>query len=181
MVKAYNYKNKISKTILGTALVLGALCLEVTPINAAEKITKSNTKTFAFVSSNGEACSATVTTSLIQNYTTSGSNATYKKRTAHVSMGYVASHTIPKLTVLNPIYVDSNNKTKKSFTWTKNTGSSIVPGGTKVVAFNKYNKTAITYAKTNGYYYSVSYTVGNSSYVLSPYKSKQVKVALKVK
>jgi len=155
---------------------------------SAEAATKSSNKTmsttdkktYLFVSSDGEAVSATVHVSLSQQYKKQKNSVIYGDRTGYVAMSYVATYTIPTLQATTPKYVDSAGNTVKSIYGWKNISQSLQPGGIKHVAFNKKNTSKYTYSKSYSNYYSISYTVGHYNFMISPYKTKSVKKSLKV-
>lgn len=75
-----NFKEEGMKYSRMTILVLVILMsVVVLPFDVSAKLkTKSGTtKTFAFISTDGEVCSAKVYSTIGQNYTVSGNNATY--------------------------------------------------------------------------------------------------------
>lgn len=107
---------KIGVVVCIMALVLGTLLEDV----QAAKLIKNSEKTYAFVSVDGEACSATVNADVTQEYTEQGSIRSYKDRWGYIGYKYVATYTIPKVTYSSdPKFVDSNDKTIKTFSpWT---------------------------------------------------------------
>lgn len=140
---------------------------------------KSASKNFVFVDSDFITCTVKVTANLSQTFTRSGSNSIYKKRTACVFMDYTSPSTIPRLSTSTPRYVNSDNKTVKTFSpWLKNTGGSIFPSGTDAVAYDHYNTTSVTYKNNNVYYYFVNYTVGNSNFINPATRAGNCKMAL---
>lgn len=146
--------------------------------SAASK-SKNSSNTWGFVSSDGEVCSATVETTMSQNYTLSGSDATYKTRRYWVGIGYVATHTTPNISSIVCKYVDSKNNTVRNFKWSKDSKTYLYSTNIKAT-WKKYNSTSIKYAKSNKKYLSLSFVVGNSGYVGRPFVSKQIKMALKI-
>lgn len=151
------------------------------PVNAATKtLSKTDKKTYLFVSSSGEAVSATVHVSLSQNYTKQKNSTIYSDRTGFVAMSYVATYTIPTLKATDPKYVDSAGNTVKNIYGWKKISQSLQSGGIMHVAFSKKNTSKFTYGKSYSNYYSISYTVGHYEYMITPYKTKSVKKSLKV-
>ena len=138
---------------------------------------KSDSSDFVFVSSDGEICSASVTTTLTQRYSKSSTKTVYGYRTVWVGYTYVATYTIPSVSAANPVYRDSSNNIIKTFDWSYDSSASVYSSGTKVVLHRK-NSTSVTYTTSATRYLACSYNVGNSSYVLTPYKSNCVKLSI---
>ena len=138
---------------------------------------KSDSSDYVFVSTDGEICSASVTTTLTQKYSKSSTKTVYGYRTVWVGYTYVATYTIPSVSATNPVYRNSSNTTIKTFDWSYDSSASAYPAGTKVVLHRK-NSTSVTYTTSATRYLTCSYTVGNSSFVLTPYKSNCVKLSI---
>lgn len=169
---------KIKFLIFSMIIFITLLLFSPNSIYAASK-SKQNTYTHAFVSSDGEVCSAKVISNIYQEYTTSGTKATYKKRSYWIGLAYVATNTIPSVSSIVCKYVDSNNNTVKTFTWSRDTSPAIYSADIRAT-WKKYNTTSVKYSKSNKKYLSLAYVVGNSNYILTPFVSKQFKLALKV-
>ena len=177
-----NFKEEGMKYSRMTILVLVILMsVVVLPFDVSAKLkTKSGTtKTFAFISTDGEVCSAKVYSTIGQNYTVSGNNATYTKRTYWVGLSYVATYTTPQIISITAKYINNSGNTVKTFSWTKDTSSSLLPGDVKV-SIKKKNSTSVTYKKNNTNYFYLGYNVGNSEYMISPVQGYNFKMSLKI-
>lgn len=148
----------------------------VQKVDAATLI-KNVPKTYAFVSTDGEACSATVTAVVTQVYSEHGGIRSYTDRSGSITYKYVASYTIPQVTYSSdPKFVDANGNTVKTFSpWTKE--DQLVSIGTQIV-YSKKNTTNVGYFSGNGYYLMQGYMVGNSDYMVTPWYGNSVKLKL---
>lgn len=143
----------------------------------AVTLSNDNEKTYTFISTNGEFCSATVRASLTQKYTENGAIRSYTDRSGYIGYTYVATYTIPKVTYSSdPKFVDSSQNTIKTFSpWAKQ--EVLVSKDTKV-AYSKRNTTNVGYSNNNKYYLMQRYMVGNSDYMVTPWYGNSVKVKL---
>lgn len=143
----------------------------------AATLRENSEKTYAFISTDGEACSATVTASVSQEYTEQGSIRSYTNRYGCITYTYVAAYTIPQVTYSSdPKFVDSSGNTVKTFSpWTKQ--DVLVSIGTQI-AYSKKNATNVGYSSGNGYYLMQGYMVGNSDYMVTSWYGNSVKLKL---
>ena len=143
----------------------------------AATLADSSEKTYVFVSTDGEACSATVSASVTQEYTENGAIRSYTTRCGYITYSYAAAYTIPQVTYSSdPKYVDSNGNTVRTFSpWTNQ--QVLISVGTKV-RYSKKNTTTVGYSNNNGYYLTQGYMVGNSDYMVVPWYGNSVKAKL---
>lgn len=74
-----SFRGKGRENLVTILVLVILMSVVVLPFDVSAKLkTKSGTtKTFAFISTDGEVCSAKVYSTIGQNYTVSGNNATY--------------------------------------------------------------------------------------------------------
>lgn len=157
-------------------LLMFVLFFVVTENVQANTLKEKSEKSYAFVSTDGELCSATVYCSVTQDYTEQGAIRTYTNRTGCTWMTYVATFTIPSLSATNPVYVDSSDTTIRTFSpW--NNQQVILPGGS-YCAYTKINTTNVGYSSNNKYYMKHGYLVGNNAYMGVPFYGGNVKMIL---
>lgn len=143
---------------------------------AAATISDTMEKNYVFVSTSGEACSATVHVSLNQDYSNAGTMNVYGNRKGCVWMTYVATFSIPHLSATDPVYVNANDAQVKSFSPWSNY-SVLLPGGS-YCAYAKQNSTSVSYYNTISYYMKQGYMVGNSDYMVTPWFGDNLKIKL---
>lgn len=143
----------------------------------AATLRNNSEKTYAFISTDGEVCSATVTASVSQEYTEHGSIRSYTNRDGCIIYTYVASYTIPQVTYSSdPKFVDSSGNTVKTFSpWTK---QDVLVSSSMKIAYSKKNATNVGYSSGNGYYLMQGYMVGNSDYMVTPWYGNSIKLKL---
>lgn len=132
-----------------------------------------------FVSTDGEACSAKVTTSLNETYSVSGSIAYYNNRNAYVGCEYVATWAIPQISLLvTPRHLsDVNGATLRTFTWSP---KSVIVNPNTIIAFSNINYTSVSYGIGNQVSFSTTYMVGHRDYMILPYFTYKVSLPLKI-
>lgn len=177
MRKTDKFFRKISVLAIG-ALLAGYSCFgSIKYASALSKVAQSKF-VYAFVDTDGAVCSVTVNCSLKENYTiTNAGKVKYTSRSGYVGYQEYGNASISSKTVKAPCHYKANGSIAKSFNW--NSADYIVATGTKVM-YCKENSTSVTYSKTNKKYVKMAFTVGNSDFVLTPYKTDSISMALSV-
>ena len=149
---------------------------------SAKSISKTETKNFLFTDSDLCPASANVTTELIQEYSLSnnGNLANYGRRYVCIKFSY-AGNTTPRLTVYNPLYINSNGDTVASFSDWK-PYEIMYPKG-QHFPLHHYSTTIKQYSSRNAYSYNIKYFVGNSNFCDfgGAFKAGKLSLPLKVK
>lgn len=170
-------KSTVSKILTGITLCsLGFSALPTGTVKAETLNASYNSKAHALIGTSGEIGSFTTQIYLSQNYTTSGSNRIYKKRTCQ--MFYTAVGNIqPNFVSIGKIaIVNSTLDTVKTFD--KWTSEDALFSGSQTYITSVQNNTSVTYSKTNKYYFFANVVIGNSDSAVGPYYADSLKLKL---
>lgn len=174
-------KSKLIKSIF-ILLLFSTICILLPlSVSAATRKYVENSTTYVFVSTSGEVCSSTVSVTLIEEFSVFPYNnfilANYPLRTVMVTHSYIATWTKPEVTIpIIPRHIDLDGSTLSTFSWT-NIAIIVEPGTYNV--YSVRNNTSKTYLANNDVRLSTTYMVGNSSYMITPYRTKMVSLDLR--
>jgi len=142
---------------------------------ATQKIEKIN-KYYSFVDSSGAVCGVTVEGNIREAYVTDGSHVKYTERWGFLGMRVNGNASINARNVTFPKHFTSGGKVYKSFTDWK--FQECIIAKEVQVLFTQHSSTSVQYQKSNNYYAQMSFSIGNSSFVLQPYQSGKIKMSL---
>lgn len=168
---------RVAIMVVGT-LLAGYSCFgNLKHVTAQSKVVNKEF-VYAFVDTDGAICSATVNCSLKENYTiTSAGKVKYTSRSGYVGSKEYGNASISSRSVKAPCHYNENGSAAKTFAW--KSSDYIVATGTKVM-FCKKNGTDVTYSKKNKKYMQMAFIIGNSDFVLTPYKTGSISMGLSV-
>ncbi len=170
-------KQFLAKSLV--AFCIGGILASQCCINSSAKnISKNKTKNYFFTDTSGAVMGAEVYMTINEKYNiTSEGKVKYTSRTAYMWARYTGNANKPSLHMIPPRHFNSDGSVKNTFTWSNR--DYIAPGGVNVVVSIGNDKN-VTYAKGNKKYSQLSYTLGDSSYVLTPTVSGSCKLNLGV-
>lgn len=164
--REYFMKKKFKRTITGLffgALLCACSMMIYSTDSKAGELRNNQSKSFAFIDSDGCAASAYVTVDLYQRYSTSngGKLAFYGRRKVNIAMSR-AGCTKPDIVIYKPQYIDVNgNSIRKFDDWKM---YEIVYSPNILVPMHHYNDTYVQDKSNNSNSLFVNYFVGNSNY-----------------
>ena len=133
-------------------------------------------KKYSFVDTDGAICGVTVEGNIREAYVTDGSHVKYTERWGFLGMKVNGNASINARNVTFPKHFTSGGKVYKSFSDWK-FQDYIVAKETKVL-FSQHSSTSVQYQKNNNYYAQMSFSIGNASFVGTPYQSGKIKMSL---
>lgn len=144
-------------------LLFAILICAIPQSTLAATKTKTHKVSYLFATSRGGMATAIIDAKIVEGYTKVGKNKLkYNNRSATMCYKIEATNVKPKILWTAQRYLNSKNKTLKTFKWTRK--PLLVKPGYNYAGYFE-NKTAVTYPASNNNKSVMHYNVGNPEFV----------------